>query len=90
MDSNQLVPFNKLVRMIPKRNNNSVHVSTVHRWRSIGIKGIKLEAKKIGGIYYTTESALNDFLNNINKKQISLVVRDHDKSIELELIKLGF
>lgn len=90
MDPNELVPLNEVVKMIPRRNNNSVHISTLHRWRSVGLKGIKLESIRIGGIYYTTKTALNNFLNNINKKQISPVPRDYEEAIEDELRKLGF
>lgn len=90
MDLGELMPLNEVVKMIPRRNNNTIHVSTLHRWRSKGIGGVKLEAQKIGGLYYTTKSAVNVFLSNINQKLISPVAKDYETSIEIELRKLGF
>lgn len=86
----ELMPLNEIVRMIPKRNNIPVHVSTLHRWRSKGIGGVKLEAQKIGGVYYTTKHDLDVFLVNINQKPPTQVGKNYEAAVELELRKLGF
>jgi uncharacterized protein DUF1580 len=39
-----------------------VHVSTLHRWRLRGIRGIRLETCLIGGIRYTSHEALARFV----------------------------
>lgn len=39
----------------------SVHVSTVHRWRQKGVRGIRLETFLRGGIRYTTHEAIQRF-----------------------------
>lgn len=38
------------------------HVSTLHRWRFIGVGGVKLETCLIGGRRYTSEEALERFV----------------------------
>ena len=38
------------------------HVSTLHRWRLRGSKGIKLETVMIGGVRYTSLEALQKFV----------------------------
>lgn len=48
---------------IPTRPN----VSTVWRWHKKGIKGIHLETIKIGGTIYTSDEAIERFLERINE-----------------------
>lgn len=43
------------------------NVSTVWRWHKKGIKGIHLETIKIGGTIYTSDEALERFLERINE-----------------------
>ena len=38
-----------------------VHVSTVHRWRMKGVRGVRLETFLRGGIRYTTDEAIERF-----------------------------
>ena len=38
-----------------------LHVSTLHRWRLRGIRGIKLETILIGGVRYTSTRSLQEF-----------------------------
>ena len=38
-----------------------VHVSTLHRWRLRGVRGIKLETVLVGGNRFTTMSAVQRF-----------------------------
>jgi len=38
-----------------------VHVSTVHRWRLKGVRGIRLETILRGGVRFTTDEAINRF-----------------------------
>ena len=39
----------------------AVHVSTIHRWRMKGVRGVRLETFLRGGIRYTTDEALERF-----------------------------
>jgi len=38
-----------------------VHVSTIHRWRLKGVRGVRLETFLRGGIRYTTDEAIERF-----------------------------
>ena len=38
-----------------------VHVSTIHRWRIKGIRGVRLSTILRGGIRYTSDAALETF-----------------------------
>lgn len=56
--SEELLTFSEAAAALPDRP----HVSTVHRWRMRGIKGIKLETIRIGGRRYTSAEALDRFI----------------------------
>lgn len=40
------------------------HISTVHRWRQRGVRGIKLETVLIGGRRFTSDAALAEFVRS--------------------------
>ena len=44
-------------RALPKRP----HISTLHRWRLRGVRGVKLETCLIGGRRYTSREAVERF-----------------------------
>jgi hypothetical protein len=39
----------------------AVHVSTIHRWRQKGVRGVRLETFLRGGVRYTTDQAIERF-----------------------------
>ena len=56
-----LVPLSKIARRL-----GGVHISTVHRWRLRGVGGTKLKCVKIGGRWFASETAVADFLTELN------------------------
>jgi len=58
----KIVPFQKAGRKFPENR----HVSTIHRYRLRGVRGIKLETILIGGIRYTSEEAIQRFIDSLN------------------------
>lgn len=59
----QMITFGRLARSLPRRRmDRPVHPSTVHRWRSKGIRGIRLEAVRIGGAWQTSQEAFERFV----------------------------
>lgn len=42
---------------------NRPHVSTIHRWRLRGVRGVRLETLMVGGVRYTSSEALQRFFN---------------------------
>jgi hypothetical protein len=54
----QLLTLSQLAKRLPRhRNDRPVHPSTCHRWRSPGVRGVRLECVRIGGIWHTSWQA---------------------------------
>ena len=58
MDTNLYLSLRDAAREIPSRP----HINTIRRWVLKGSRGRKLKAQMIGGRWYTTRSALREFL----------------------------
>jgi len=50
------------------------HISTVHRYRLRGIGGVRLEALKLGGRWYTSEQAIDRFVAQLTAKSSDAMV----------------
>jgi hypothetical protein len=62
-----LVPLMKAARRLPRRRNGRpTHVSTLHRWRSKGVRGVRLEAVRVGGIWHTSTEAVERFVTQLS------------------------
>lgn len=58
----EVIPVREVPEHVPKkRGNKKVHISTVHRWISRGVRGRRLETILVGGERYTSWEALNRF-----------------------------
>ena len=53
---------------IPMRHGNRVHKTTVQRWASHGIRGVRLEVTRVGGRCLTSHEAVTRFLQSVNAK----------------------
>ncbi len=42
------------------------HVSTLHRWTTKGVRGVKLETTRVGSRVFVTQEAIQRFLNELN------------------------
>ena len=51
------------------RGDGPLNPSTLHRWRFPGIGGIRLECIKIGGVWHTSEQALQRFFEKLTAAQ---------------------
>lgn len=60
-DWSQAIPFRRAAEMF-RRDERAIHVSTLHRWRMRGIRGRKLQAHRIGGIWYVFPHDLEAFI----------------------------
>ena len=62
IESETLVPLREVSKLLPPRpNGKHVHISAIYRWVQRGIKGVRLEAIRIGGTAYTSREALQRF-----------------------------
>ena len=61
-----LLRFHEVTRLFCARNSNRpIHLSTLIRWRTRGVRGIKLEAVRIGGRWFTSREALARFITRL-------------------------
>lgn len=66
----QLHPFSLIPRLAclpPRRGGAPLHVGTLHRWRAKGLRGVRLEAVRLGGGWYTSVEALMRFFARISE-----------------------
>ena len=62
IDEETLIALNQVPKRVPPRaNGKRVHISAVYRWTSRGVRGVILEAIKIGGTTYTSIEARQRF-----------------------------
>jgi len=62
MNNEQLVPLRAVPRLLPRRRSGkTVHISAVYRWIQRGVRGVQLEAVRVGGTTYTSLEALQRF-----------------------------
>ncbi len=57
-----ILSFQQAAKTLP----GSPNLSTLHRWRLVGIRGVKLETCMIGGKRYTSAEALARFSERIS------------------------
>lgn len=60
------VSLNQAAKELPSGGPSGVHVSTIVRWSTRGIGGVKLETTRFGGRRYTTRGALLRFFEALN------------------------
>ena len=66
IESEQLISLAELARKLPRRRDRPVHLSTLHRWRTVGVSGgIRLVAIRVGGTWYTTWPAFRQFCDRV-------------------------
>ena len=57
----RLIPFSALISLISERLGIRLHLSTLHRWRSRGIRGRRLKARRLGGRWLASWADVEDF-----------------------------
>jgi hypothetical protein len=79
----------------PNHEGRPVHVSTVLRWVLHGVRGVKLEAVRVGGRWATTLEAIRRFEAACTAKYAAApgIVdpsrERHEREIERELTAMG-
>lgn len=52
MSNNRLLPFSQLLKQLDRDLGVALHVSTLHRWRTQGVRGQRLNATRLGGRWF--------------------------------------
>ena len=81
----QPITFKRLVRELSERSGDRpLHKSTPMRWHARGLRGIKLEAVRIGGTWYTTLEAFARFSQRLTAlaegENVTVSTRSHSRS----------
>lgn len=60
-----LLSLTEAARRLPGRRGKRIHVATLHRWASRGVKGVQLETVRVGGTRCTSMEALQRFIERV-------------------------
>lgn len=87
-----LIPFAEVVRRLPQSGRGKpIHIATIHRWRSCGVRSVKLSAVRIGGTWFTTWSAVRNFIEGVSNLPTGEVDRELDDNVAaIACEKAGF
>ncbi len=65
----ELITFAEAAKLLPRRRKGrKVHVSTLHRWCSKGVHGVRLEYLTVGGTRCTSVPALQRFFDALTER----------------------
>ena len=60
------------IRELPKRYGKRTGMSSVYRWISKGIAGVRLETVMRGGRRFTSEEAVQRFFTEVTRQRLSV------------------
>ena len=64
----ELMTLTKATRLVPRRRGERLtHVSTLHRWATRGLRGVRLETVQVGGSKCTSREALDRFFSALSQ-----------------------
>src|SRR4051794_32372087 len=64
--SEELLTLREAAKCRPNgRKGRPTHFTTVHRWIKTGVRGVKLEAVRIGGCLFTSNEAIQRFADRL-------------------------
>ena len=64
----QIVTMVQAARLKPAiRQGRPTNISTLYRWASRGLRGVRLEVVRLGGATYTTVEALQRFADRLTR-----------------------
>ena len=73
----QLISLAQAARLRPRgRRGRPLHPSTIYRWISRGIRGIRLEATRFGGTFYTSREAMQRFADRLTAGSLATTKRE--------------
>ena len=67
LDQESLLSYRDAAAFLPKRNGRRIHVSSLYRWATRGIRGVILETLQVGGCRYTSKQALQRFSDRLTE-----------------------
>lgn len=66
--SEELITLQAAAGRLPcRRAGRPTHPATLHRWRTQGLRGVRLESVRVGGVLCTSEAALVRFFDALSE-----------------------
>lgn len=72
-----------------RRPGKHIHPSAIHRWTTSGLRGVKLESLKIGGVTHTSRAALQRFFERLSSDMVTDGASPSAADVDAELDDLG-
>lgn len=67
LENEKLITLREVPKLLPPRpSGRRLHISAVYRWVYRGVRGVRLESIRIGGMLYTTREALDRFSKQLS------------------------
>jgi hypothetical protein len=89
----EILTLSQAAKRLPRlRDDRPVAPSTLWRWATAGLRGIRLETIRVGGATCTSREALGRFLDALNGRPAQIDSHSqarHDESVEAELAARG-
>src|SRR5262245_34001391 len=68
VNAETLLSLSQLAKRLPhRRAGRPVHPSTIHRWRSPGVRHVRLECLRVGGVWCTSVEAFQRFCDRLSE-----------------------
>lgn len=67
-DQETVFPLGAAAKRVEKITGRRHNASTIYRWASRGLKGVRLETRKMGGCSYTSMEAINRFFDRLSQE----------------------
>ena len=61
LSSEKIVSFTEASKLLPVINGRRIHPSALWRWARKGVKGVRLETRRLGGRFVTSMEAIERF-----------------------------
>lgn len=68
--SEQTFPVSQTAAHVPVHRARRFHHSTAYRWAKHGVRGVRLEAIRVGGTFCTSAEALQRFYERLTDPQV--------------------
>jgi len=90
LENERLIDFAEAARNLPRTSaGRHMSVKTVYRWAAHGIKGVRLEAVKVGARWMTSVEACWRFFRELTTAETGRVSIS-DESVRQQLTEKGF
>jgi len=68
--------YESIINAIETETGRRPSPATVTRWRTKGVKGVRLNATRIGGRWWTTREDVVSFIASLNKQKTSVSLQN--------------